>query len=187
MQAFASFFGNNLFLATIILAMIPALEGRAALPFALSFGLHPALAFFCTFLGSILPAYPVIILTKKIKGRFFDDFFKERYSSKLAKLSKEQNTLKKMLLLAGFVAIPLPMTGVWSGSVIGGLSNLKTWQGFVAVVVGSLIACGIILAVCLLFAGSELVIFYISLILLALFFCYELLAYLIKRLRKKRV
>ena len=184
MQQFASFFGDYFFIAVIILAMIPALEGRVALPFALSLGagvLSPVAAYFCCLFGSVLPALPVIFLTRKIKNRFFTGFVHERFSGKLERLNLASSTLKKMVLLTGFVAIPLPMTGVWSGSVIAGLTSLKLWQALVCQVLGSAIACGIILAVCLLFAGSELVVLYISLALLALFMLYELVSFLVRR------
>ena len=186
MENIANFFGDYLFLAVILLAIIPTLEGRVALPFALSFGLHPAIAFLCAFLGSILPAYPAILLTRKLKNRYLTGFLQDRYSSKINKLSLSQSNMKKLSLLFGFVAIPLPMTGVWTGSIIAGLTNLKPWQSFLSISLGGLVACGIILAVCLLFHGSELIIFFISLGLLAIFILIELISMIIKR-RKKQI
>ena len=191
LESFAEFFAENIWLAVIIIALIPTLEGRIALPFALSVSLlgnnvlPPYLALICAFVGSILPALPVVFATRKIKNRFFTGFVQERYMVKVNKLSVQKSTLKKLALLCGFVAIPLPMTGVWSGSIVAGCTNLKIWQSLIAIAIGSLISCSIILGVCLLFAGSELVILYISLGLLALFAIYELISMLIKK-RKKR-
>lgn len=191
LESFAEFFANHIWLAVIIIALIPTLEGRIALPFALSVSLlenntlPPYLALICAFVGSVLPALPVVFATRKIKTRFFTGFVQERYMAKVNKLSVQKSTFKKLVLLCGFVAIPLPMTGVWSGSIVAGCTNLKIWQSLIAIAIGSLISCSIILGVCLLFAGSELVILYISLGLLALFAIYELISLLIKK-RKKR-
>lgn len=191
LESFAEFFADNIWLAVILISLIPTLEGRIALPFALSVSLlenntlPPYLALICAFVGSVLPALPVVLATRKIKNRFFTGFVQERYSNKISKLSNNQSTFKKLALLCGFVAIPLPMTGVWSGSVVAGCTNLKTWQSFISIAIGSLISCSIILGVCLLFAGSELVILFISLGLLALFAIYEMIGMLIKK-RKKR-
>ncbi len=176
-------FGDYLFLAVIFLAILPFFEGRVAIPFALSFGLNPVLAFFCAFLGSILPAAPIVFVTKKIKSKFFTGFVMQKYSVKLDRLAKQTTLAKKLFLLATFVAIPLPMTGVWSGSLIGGITSLKIWQASLAIVFGSLVSCGIILAVCLLFAGEELVILYASLVMLAIAVLFEAISLLIKRRR----
>ncbi len=191
LESFAEFFADNIWLAVILISLIPTLEGRIALPFALSVSLlenntlPPYLALICAFVGSVLPALPVVLATRKIKNRFFTGFVQERYMNKVNKLSTQKSTFKKLALLCGFVAIPLPMTGVWSGSVVAGCTNLKIWQSLIAIAIGSLISCSIILGVCLLFAGSELVILYISLGLLALFAIYEMIDMLIKK-RKKR-
>lgn len=171
--------------------MIPFLEGRAALPFALSSALLgsnvlPAWqALIFAFLGSVIPCFFVMFAMRKIKNRFFTGFIEERYSNKLRKLSFQNSNLKKLVLLASFVAIPLPMTGVWSGSVIAGISGLKLWQSFIAIAIGSLIACSIILGVCLLFDGAEIAILIISLVLLALFIIGELIEYFVKKKKSK--
>ncbi len=191
LESFAEFFADNIWLAVILISLIPTLEGRIALPFALSVSLlenntlPPYLALICAFVGSVLPALPVVLATRKIKNRFFTGFVQERYMNKVNKLSTQKSTFKKLALLCGFVAIPLPMTGVWSGSVVAGCTNLKIWQSLVAIAIGSLISCSIILGVCLLFAGSELVILYISVGLLALFAIYELVVRLIKKKSKR--
>ena len=112
LESFASFFAENIWLAVMIIALIPALEGRIAIPFALSVSLlgnnvlPPYLALICAFVGSILPSIPVVFATRKIKNRFFTGFISDRYTNKISKLSTQSTTIKKLALLAGFVAIP---------------------------------------------------------------------------------
>jgi uncharacterized membrane protein len=44
------------------------------------------------------------------------------------------------LALALFVAIPLPMTGAWTGALIAWLLGLKRWKSFIAIAFGVIIA-----------------------------------------------
>ena len=43
-----------------------------------------------------------------------------------------------------FVAIPLPLTGVWTGSAVASIIGLKLPKATLAVVLGNLVASGII-------------------------------------------
>ncbi len=142
-------------------------------------------AFLCAFVGSLIPCLPVMILTRKIKNRFITGFIQSRYNKNLTKLSLKQTTVKKLLLLSLFVAIPLPLTGVWSGSIIAGATNLKYWQCFTAIAIGSLIACSIILLVCLCFEGMSIYILYFSLMLLGAFLLFEIIKIIINKIKRK--
>lgn len=192
LESFANFFADNIWLAVILIAIIPALEGRVAIPFALSGALlgtntlpwHWTLL--CAFIGSIIPALPVIFLTRKIKNRFFTGFVQEKYNSKITKLTLQSSNIKKLVWLAAFVAIPLPMTGVWSGSLIAGLTKLSPWKSFIAISIGSLVACSIIILICLFFEGSELIVLLASIAILAIFVLFEVVKAVIKKIKKER-
>lgn len=184
---FSTAFSGCEWIAVILVSLIPGLEGRVAIPFALSdvlaMPLTPMWALVCAFLGSIIPTIPVIFLTRKLKKRFLAGFIHERFSGKLTRISQQTSTLKKLIILTGFVAIPLPLTGAWSGSLIAGLSDLSIWQSFVAIAIGSLIACSIVLLVSLCFAGSELILIAIAFGLLAVVAIYEITKMIIKKKR----
>lgn len=187
LTSFASAFSGCEWLAVMLVSLIPGLECRVSIPFALSSvlisPLPPLWALICSFLGSIIPVVPVIFIIRKIKNKFLSNTIKEHFSGKLAKLSKQTSTLKKLVILAGFVAIPLPLTGAWSGSVIAGLSDLNIWQSFAAIACGSFVACCLVLLVSLCFAGNELVLIAISFGLIALVAIYEIIKLLIKKKR----
>lgn len=187
LTTFASAFSGCEWLAVILISLIPGLECRVSIPFALSdvlsMPLSPFAALICAFVGSIIPVIPVMLIIRKIKNRFLSDNIKEHFSGKLTKLSKQTSTLKKLVILAGFVAIPLPLTGAWSGSVIAGLSDLNIWQSFAAIACGSFVACCLVLIVSLCFAGSELILIAIAFGLLALVAIYELTKMIIKKKR----
>lgn len=187
LTSFASVFSGCEWLAVMLVSLIPGLEGRVAIPFALSDVLNaplsPFMALLCALVGSIIPTIPVIFIVRKLKNRFLTGFIHERFSGKLTTLSEQTSSLKKLAILAGFVAIPLPLTGAWSGSILAGLSDLNIWQSFAAIAVGSLVACSIILLVSLCFAGSELVLIGIAFGLLALVAIYEIIKMIIKKKR----
>ena len=87
LERFANFFAENIWLAVILIAIIPALEGRVAIPFALSGALLGAntlpwhLALICAIIGSIIPALQVIFLNRKIINSFFTCFVQDIYNS----------------------------------------------------------------------------------------------------------
>lgn len=61
-----------------------------------------------------------------------------------------------------FVAIPLPLTGVWTGSAVAAILKMKYPKAILAIVLGNLIASGIITLLCALFSN------YINYIILAI-------------------
>ena len=61
-----------------------------------------------------------------------------------------------------FVAIPLPMTGVWTGTAIAVFLGLKFKQAFVPIALGNLVA-GVIISVL-----AELCLTYLNIILLVM-------------------
>lgn len=182
-----------LWLAVVIVAMIPGLEGRVAIPFALSLNnpiLTPYNSFLFSFLGSILPFF-LVFFTAKLIGRkttgFLHDkttrFIDGRYRTKLLKVNTANSSLRKCFLLFGFVAIPLPLTGVWSGSLIAGLSSLSIFESFTSIALGSMVSCSIILLICMVFSNSVIYFLIASLIILLIYIVIEII---VSRRRKRR-
>ncbi len=143
-------------LKVILTAMVPVLELRGAIPlgiFVFHFSyLKTALL---AIIGNLLPILPLIYflyygeewLSKKSTffKKFFDWWFKrtERaFSGDYAKWGK--------LGLAIFVAIPLPMTGAWTGALASVLFHLKPKQGLFWVSLGVMGAALIVTTLCYL-------------------------------------
>ena len=166
LEEFVNYFSNP-YLAVFVMSMIPAIESRVAIPFGMSYQiwhndtLNAGWAALLGFLGAIVPALFVIWLFKKIK-KHSCGFVVDKFSVKVGQLNERQSVLIKCVLLATFVAIPLPLTGVYSGSIIAGLSKLKIWQGFISVVVGEVFSCVIVTLLCTIFNNSAFYIFVIS-------------------------
>lgn len=173
MENIASFFSDifvsNAWLAVLIVAMIPTLESKIALPLGMNYAiwgngaLSPISALIFAFIGSIIPSFFVMIIGRKIKKHtsfcLHSKFF-QKYAVKSVQIEK-QKSFKKYLALACFVAIPIPLTGVWSGSLIAGLSNLNPSYSFISIAIGSLISTIIIALLCTIFNHSITVLLFI--------------------------
>ncbi len=197
---FADNFSSCVWLAVLLIALIPTLESKIAIPFGMSvqiFGkatLSPVAACLIAMFGSLLPAFFVMILIRKLKSKttgFINDKFLSFANMKVGKyfqrFSEKSTLLKKLIYLAGFVAIPLPLTGVYTGSLIAGLSSLKLWQGFLAIVVGEVFACVGMTIVCALFENSAFYIFIMAMIFVAVILIANLIILLINKIGCKKV
>ena len=135
----------------IIIAAIPIAEARLAIPVALKCGLSPIRAFFYGFLGSsiIVPLLLVALIplinflaSTKFMGKIGTALLK-RVKGK-ANAVNGKSTSKRFLGTAAFVAIPLPLTGVWTGSAVAGILGLGLFKGSLAVIAGNFFASLII-------------------------------------------
>lgn len=144
-------------LKTFLIAMTPIGELRASIPIALSLYQLPVWsAFFFSVLGNLVP--PVLILwglktttnyfSKKFYffNRFSTWLFTKTYSNHFNKVKKWQEWA--LLIL---VAIPLPFTGAWTGSLVAFVFNFSYKRSLVIIALGVLIA-GIIVTL-LTFGG----------------------------------
>lgn len=171
-QIFSFIFGSHSIIATIIISMLPIIELKGAIPIGMSvdywgdFALNGTESFLYSLLGSCL-VVPIIALIftpllnwlKKTKmfrklGNLIDAKVK-KHSNKINEQAdgskKKSKTVLKCLLIFGFVAIPLPLTGVWTGTCVAVAIGLKYWQTVLSVVLGNVVAGLIIVFVCSIF------------------------------------
>ena len=86
--------------------------------------------------------------------------------------------------LIAFVAIPIPLTGVWSGSLIAGLSNLNIHYAFLSIAIGALSSCAVITSLCYTFKNSLSYIIIVALVIIIVFLFADLLLSQIKHRKK---
>lgn len=193
----ANNFSSCIWLAVILLALIPTLESKIAIPFAMNSAmwgeaaLQPWQAFLFAFIGSLIPSFIAMLITRKIKSRttgFIASAVRSKYNIKTTLLEKEKSTFKKYLILTTFVALPLPLTGVWSGSFLAGFSDLKLGKCFIAICVGAFISCLIVTLLCAVFENSigYILMFSIAVVVLYLIaeFSIDILKPILKKYRK---
>lgn len=87
---------------------------------------------------------------------------------------KKRADFKRIAGLYALVAVPLPLTGAWTGSCVGALLNIKLWQAALAIFAGN-ITSACIMTLLIVFIDKE----YIDYVLYA--FCIFIAAILIFR------
>lgn len=145
-------------IATIIMSIVPLIELKGGIVFARGIGLNFFSALGLAYLGSTIvfvPIYfllrPILNLLKKIKAidklAFkVENYFKVKADDTLKKQTEKKNkkpmseTLLKQIGVFIFVAIPLPMTGIWTGTAIAVFLGLKFKDVILPVMLGNLVA-----------------------------------------------
>lgn len=139
------------FLQTLIMAMTPVVELRAAIPFGLALGLDPLTCYIAAVIGNCIPI-PFIILfiehvfriMRKVSPKF------GALVDKLEQRASEKSDVVQKYALWGLVilvAIPLPGTGAWTGSLVAALMNIPLRKSGPACVLGVLIAGVAVMAI----------------------------------------
>ncbi len=155
---------DNDFLTTVLISMLPIVELRGAIPAAITMGLKPLVAFALAWAGSavvspilLLILRPLLNWMKKYKifaslAQAIEDGFKGKAMKVVGKESGEPLTdaelkrleRKKMLGVYLFVAFPIPLTGVWTGSAIATFIDIPFWKAMAMVWLGNLTAGAIV-------------------------------------------
>ncbi|PIQ89868.1 MAG: ligand-binding protein SH3 [Candidatus Omnitrophica bacterium CG11_big_fil_rev_8_21_14_0_20_42_13] len=137
----------------MLVGALPVSELRGAIPLALHYGMGFSKAFWLSVLGNIsfiIPALfflePVSLRLRRFKvwSKFFDWLF-ERTKRKADTVQKYE-----ALGLALFVAIPLPVTGAWTGVVAASLFKIKFRYALMAIILGVIISGLIVSSLCAL-------------------------------------
>jgi len=131
-------------MVTFVVAMLPISELRGALPYALTAGKLPlAQAFPIAVLGNMVPVPFLMyllepgsrLLSRTAPGKRFVDWLFARTRARSEKVRKYE-----LIGLVLFVAIPLPVTGAWTGTVAAYLCGLRKGWSLVAITGGVCIA-----------------------------------------------
>ncbi len=127
------------------IAMLPILELKAAIPVGVFSGIPLWETFILAVIGSSIPIPFILFFIKKIihwmqksKVNLFN-----RFSNWLVgKVEKHKGKIEKYAYLGlfAFVAIPLPGTGVWTGSLIAAMLDLKLKYSMPVIIVGNIVA-----------------------------------------------
>ncbi len=142
------------YLIIFLISMVPIIELRGAMIYAVGFDLPYIPALIVCVLGNMLPV-PIIYFfarkvliwgaDKKYIGKLFTFFLVkgERAGQKLVKATGRGGLFLALLL---FVGIPLPGTGAWTGTLGASFLNMGFKSTVAAVSLGVVLA-GIIMAV----------------------------------------
>lgn len=130
------------------LAMVPVFELRGAIPVGVAAGLPFWSVFITAILGNLLPVPFLILFTRRVfEWLRKKSAFLERLVSRLEKKAAAKEDLLKKYELLGLcilVAIPLPGTGAWTGSLVAAVFDIRLKHAFPAIALGVLIAAVIV-------------------------------------------
>ena len=131
-------------LLTLLVSMVPVIELRGGVPFGTALGLAPLHALVVCIIGNMLPIPFIIVYIRRIFH------WMRRRSPRLnalvdklekkAHLKGQKVTKYKYIGLWLFVAIPLPGTGAWTGSLAAAFLDMRLRKAFPAVLLGVLTA-----------------------------------------------
>ena len=170
---------KNEYIATLFVAMFPLIELKGAIPIGVglfSLGLWETAGI--AYLGSTIVStveffllIPIFNLLKKIGFiRKIIERVEAVFDEKAKKIAEKTNGSPEaearkimMISLFVFVAVPFPVTGVWTGTAIAVFLGLKFRESVLPIAVGNLIA-GSIITLLTFFVGE-----YVDLIIYLLF------------------
>ncbi len=133
-------------LITFLISMVPVVELRGAIPIGVAAGVEPWVACLLSVVGNLLPIPFILLFIRKI----FE--WMRRYDrlrpivEKLEMRAAGKNDRVKKYEFWGlflFVAIPLPGTGAWTGSLIAALMEMRMKRALPSIALG-VITAGIV-------------------------------------------
>ena len=135
---------------TFFIAMIPIFELRGAIPIAVkAYHLPYWKAFLISIGGNMVPIFFILLFFDFVTKLFFKFPFLKRLLEKLFERTRRKSkAIEKYeeLGLMLFVAIPLPITGAWTGSLAAYLFGLGFWKSIFFIFLGVVIA-GIVITI----------------------------------------
>ena len=144
------------YIAVFLIAMVPLIEIRGAMPYAVGFGLPLVPSIIVAVIGNMLPV-PFIFLfarkilewgkDKKVIGGFFTWCLEKGEKGGRKLEEKAGRGLYWALLL--FVGIPLPGTGAWTGTLAASILNMDFKKSVLYVLLGILLAGAIMVVLSL--------------------------------------
>ena len=167
------------YIAVILVSMFPLIELKGAIPVGMTeaFGLSILETAIMAYIGSTVIAVLIFFLLKpifnllkririfnlvirKLEGLFIHKAEKIAKKSEGCDVEREAKRIMMIALLV-FVAVPFPVTGVWTGCAIAVFLSFRFCEAILPLAVGNLIAGSIITLLTYLFAAYVDIIIYV--------------------------
>ena len=139
------------YLIVFLISMVPLIELRGAIPYAVGFKLPLLPSYIIAILGNMLPVPFIFFFARKILEWGKDKKFTKKFftfclekGNKGGKKLQEKAGRNVYLALFLFVGIPLPGTGAWTGTLAASLLNLDFKKSVLAIM-GGVVLAGIIM------------------------------------------
>lgn len=140
------------YLIVFLISMVPLIELRGAIPYAVGFGLPIVPSILVALLGNMLPVPFIFLFARKVLewgkdkkyiGKFFTWCLEKGEKGGRKLEAKAGAGLYLALLL--FVGIPIPGTGAWTGTLAASILDMDFKKSVIFILLGLLLAAGIML------------------------------------------
>ena len=146
-------------LFTFLMAMVPVVELRGAIPYGVIAGLSVPAAFIIAVIGNLVPIPILVVFTRKVfewlrtKSEWLDSIVRRLE----AKADDKKEIVQKYEFwgLVLLVAIPLPGTGAWTVASVAAMMDMRLKRAMPAIILGVIIA-GVIVTTVTYGAGALL-------------------------------
>lgn len=141
------------YIIIFLISMVPLIELRGAIPYAVGFGLPLLPSYIICIIGNMLPVPFIFFFARKVLewgadkpviGGFFTFCLEKGHKGGEKLQEKAGRGLFVALLL--FVGIPLPGTGAWTGTLAASLLDMDFKSSVIAVLLGVILA-GVIMGI----------------------------------------
>lgn len=139
-----------------LLAMYPVVECRGAIPVGILAGVDPLTVFLLSFIGNLLPIPFLLLFMGRLEGWIMG--FGEgniarrlfiRYVKRIRESARSKIDRYGFWGLILFVALPLPLTGAWTASLVASLFGIPGGRAILSIAAGVFVACVIVMALML--------------------------------------
>ena len=129
----------------MICSMIPIIELRGAIPLGAWLELPWWQGYILAVLGNMIPVPFILLFINKFiawMSRSKVKFFNKIGTWLTNKAEKNREKIEKYSFwgVCLFVAVPLPVTGAWTGSLVAATIGMKGWKAFLSCLLGVMIA-----------------------------------------------
>ncbi|MBQ9098140.1 MAG: small multi-drug export protein [Clostridia bacterium] len=129
----------------MICSMIPIIELRGAIPLGAWLEMPWWQNYLLSVLGNMIPVPFILLFINKFiawMSRSKIKFFNKIGTWLAEKAEKNRGKIEKYSFwgVCLFVAVPLPVTGAWTGSLVAATIGIKGWKAFLSCLLGVMIA-----------------------------------------------
>ena len=129
---------------TMLIAAVPIIELRGAIPIGVAAGLDVPTALIASIIGNMLPVPIIILFVRKVFAwmRGISEKLNHFVCKMEAKAASKKEVIDKYEWwgLVILVAIPLPGTGAWTGTLAASILDMDFKSTVIAVMLGVLLA-----------------------------------------------
>ena len=134
----------------LLVTLSPISELRGGIPLGISLGLDPLFTFSIAIIANALLFFPIFLVLRLFYDRFLSRFqIFNRYLDSVRRRGNPKVAKYGFLGLTLLVAIPLPVTGVYTATILSWLSGMDWRKAFPAIGIGVVVAGIIVLLITL--------------------------------------